>query len=498
MMGVGVNDDAGLEVEAQQVAGTMIQEVSVATTSIESSESAIGKVASTAYGIYRETVIQRAIALGEQLLPRTINIPDDLKNALKKEKLLAKFTSLNDDRDIIHIFQNYEHLMNYLREMAGKFRTGTYPPPVKHIVPVSDKKRGHDFAQIVRFTAIYQPSPEQISPTAPGAHSIPTEMLPPVGQGHHWLQASTSAAGSQQYIIFQNQLQPPTKTTLPRTYGNPPAPSLSMSQGGLLLGMYVNPAPPAFVRPINRSQATYAGIQSVSGRVRGHPFALEQNQVSTVDPMETFDNARDTYTDEMDSTKGGKGGTSTWRYSQVENPAIKNKTPFTQVNVDSSLSPMGIGRPNRIYFRVQQPAPAGGFCDMLIDNTGATDYKSGCPPGIGAHAHQTDMAKSAAIVTPYPAPPVYRPGETFADPTRYNNPGYQSPPPTPFLAIEELSPEIEMWIKGSPHVGSRVKMKPPDTEPIGIVMSVISRDNAQDKTKCKVKVPPGLAKWPFK
>jgi hypothetical protein len=217
----------------------------------------------------------------------------------------------------------------------------------------------------------------------------------------------------------------------------------------------------------------------VSGSVRGHAFALEQNQTSTDDPAVTFDNDPRTYTEESDAT-GAKGGVSTWRYNQIEKPAIQNGVPFTQINENAALGAMGIAHPSTIRFRVQMAA--GTFDDRLMDNEGNTDYRNASRPrNVAQQAHQSDMGRQAAAASPYVPPTVRHPGDDFMPADRHIYPGYMSPPPTPFLA--EAETEV-VNLKGNPAVGSKVHdLKGGRT---GRVEYVIERDTAMNTSKCLV------------
>src|SRR5262249_14609154 len=149
-------------------------------------------------------------------------------------------------------------------------------------------------------------------------------------------------------------------------------PSMWTSQGVFNMGGRVMPTQ-TNVLHLPRSSASYGGLKTETNQVRGHPFALAQTQKST-DPKskDTFDNVKLLETRETDGTKGGF---STFRYSQVENPSIKSMQPFNQVNVSSApqtTTSMGIPATDTIHLSLQQ-AP-GKYDELKFDNT--VDYRN--------------------------------------------------------------------------------------------------------------------------
>jgi hypothetical protein len=255
----------------------------------------------------------------------------------------------------------------------------------------------------------------------------------------------------QEYTLYQHISS--TTPTVPLTYGNPSAPSLVMYQGGL------------------------------KGRVRGHPFALEQNQVSTEDDSMTFDNDSRTYTDESDATKY-MGGTSTWRYNQVEKPSISSRRPFTQVNENPVIGPMGIAQPPTIRYRTQNPG--GTFDDRLMDNSATTDYRHAPRPAkIRQQAYQSTMGRNADALAPYQAPAIRQPGSDYLPADRRTYAGYMSPPPTPFLGERDTE---DIILNGMPNVGDKVHHLPGGRT--GRVDQVLSRDYGRDKSQCRVILDP--------
>lgn len=435
-----------------------------------------------------QSVIQRAITVGTDPLPRTVDMPSNFKKFLITNGLYEKFLSLNDARDVVYMFEDDQHLIKYLKMLAKQ--GVSVNPPLIHKVTQDQLAQGHAFAQDIRFTQIYQPSSTQISTNAPGAHKIPSSMLPPAGTGQYWAQMPGLGGSGQEFVIFSHQFQPPATATVPLTFGNPNAPSLVMNQGGVNLGMHIQPTTPPFLTPVKREKTSYAGIPSESGRVRGHAYMLEQNQTSTDNPNMSFDNDRRTYTSESDATKP-HGGISTWRFNQIE----RAKIPFTQVNVDPTKGKMSISQPDEMYFRRMNPD--GTFEDMLMDNTGTVEYrdtKAARPKRVGQQQYQSTMGRNAAGVHPYKEPPVHHLGQDFIDPNAHSYPGYMSPPPTPFLSEKTLADITEtMILKGFPHVGSSVNMPDGST---GIVTEVIDRDMIREKSRCKVKKIP-KTQWPM-
>ena len=430
-------------------------------------------------------VVQRAITVGMNTVPRTVDLNDTMKNQLIVEGLFGEFVRLNDEREKIYIFENDQHLIAYLKQQSGTSTETDVAQPLVHQVSQDQLDEGHRRAQDIRFHSIYQPGSQQISEQASGAHQITPPMMPPSGQGHHWGQMPLPG-GSKEYVLYQNQLQPPPHLTQPLTFGNPLAPSLVMNQGGIALGMHIQPTTSPFISPITREQSSYGGLQSESGRVRGHPFALEQNQISTNDPSLTFDNDPRTYTSESDSTKGN-GGISSWRYNEVEKKSFLSGMPFTQVNNDAVIGGMGIGQPSSMHYRME--SSSSGYTDLHMDNTGTVDYRgtdSVRPKGMRKQAYQTEMGKTSALSHPFPQTPIHHPGQDFSDPYRHTYPGYKSPPPTPFLSSETLvEPEVIEIYPIAVRLGSHVTLSDGRN---GQVTEILDRDSVRKKARCKVMV----------
>ncbi len=439
-------------------------------------------------------VVQRAIISGKIPVSRTSSIPMEMEDFLKKESLYDDFVRLNDDRETIYIFEDDQHVINYLKVLVSKMNPDGISAPLKHKITPQQLQEGHEAAQDIRFSNIYKPSTAQIPQNASGAHQIPLSMMPPSGEGHHWAQNPSPGSTGSQYIIYQNQLQPPPVNTLPLTFGDPKAPSLVMSQGGMNLGMHIQPTHnSAYLDPLTRSQTNYAGIPAESGRVRGHPFELKQNQISTQNPKVTFDNDRRTYTSESDSTKA-TGGISSWRYNQVEKLSTSSGNPFTQVNNNPVVGKMGIAQPDSIDFRMQK-AP-GSYTDLHMDNSGVVDYRntdSVRPKGMRKQAYQTEMGKNSGKAHPYRETPVHKTGQDFTDPNRHSYPGYMTPPPTPFLSPDTLAePEQVVILPGEVQRGSKVNMPDGST---GRVTQILDRDLAKNKARCKVQIDLATG-WP--
>jgi len=438
--------------------------------------------------------VQRAVTVGTQALPRSSALLPAIKDLFQKEGVLAAFLTLNDDRTNIYIFESPQHLLSYLHMQIGKVPNGSVKPPLVSRVPATEMDTAHGFAQDVRFSAIYQPATNQLPSTAQGVNNIPQPMLPPPGTGHYWHQGQTTQSGQPQYGLFANQfLAPPP--TLPLTFGDPNTPSLVMNQSNLNLGMYIHPSGPAYLEDVTRSTTTYGGIglgPTGSNRVRGHPNRLKQNQISTDDPNMTMDADWRAYTDESDSTKTGRGGMSTWRSNQIEAESTKRWEPFTQVNANPVIGPLGIAQPPQVYFRRPDATQASGYDDILMDNTGTTDYINVTrPPGVRQQAYQTQMGRQAAQVNPYPEPEVHEPGEDFDDPDKDTYPGYMTPPPTPFLAESGLSgTPFPASVPGRVRQGQRVTLA--DGRECQVI-DVIAYNNGL--TACRVLEIP-KTEWP--
>ena len=450
------------------------------------------KALQTKKGLMPGKVIQRAITIGMNPIPRTVHTPPNIVTYLQQQGLHDEFVKLNDERETIYIFNNDQHLVDYLKMQTGQIASGSTQAPLRQKVNADQLKQGHEFASNVRFSTLYQPGSSQISDNAPGAHNIPNQMMPPPGQHHQWGQMPYPSASGQEYILYQHQFQA-SANTVPLTFGNPNAPSMVMNQGGLNLGMHIQPTHDAtYLHQITRQETNYAGLPSVSDRVRGHPFELKQNQVSTDNASMNFDKDNRTYTDESDSTKTN-GGISSWRYNEIEKVATANGQPFTQVNNNPVMSSMGIARPDTIDFRVQQPS--GAYKDLHMDNTATTDYRGtdAVRGSMGKQAYQTEMGRQQALLFPYQAPSIRKPDEDFTEASRHSYPGYMSPPPSPFLSDDTLGTSPEpMILGGFPAIGSRVNM--PDGSK-GVVVEVIDRDKKRIKSRCMVKAILSV-QWP--
>ena len=418
----------------------------------------------------------------------------EVKTYLMKEGVYKEFSELNDDRKFIYIFYSNNHLITYLKETVGLLKPGTTSKPITHEISQTQLDKSHKLVQDVRFTNIYEPSPNQFPDKVKGVHNIPEEMLPPPGTHHHYMKSSnTFSKSKEEYSLFLNKFTNPTPT-LPLTYGDPnKKPSLVMNQGGLNLGMYISPTDDDdYYEAIKRSKTTYGGLKSVSDRVRGHPLALAQNQYST-DGKTDFDKDRRTYTDESDSTKK-TGGVSTWRYNQIERVALKNKEPFLQVNMNPKKGSMGIVKPDEIFFRRRDSKSKSGYDDILIDNTGKTDYRNptDLPKNKRKQEHQSDMGRKRARKNSYKPPTVHKPGQDFDDPNKSSYPGYMSPPPTPFFS-EDFGEPFRITLKGRKRHKDRVLLKTDGRK--CIVEDVIKYDSKSNSTTCMlVEVP--KTEWP--
>ena len=386
------------------------------------------------------------------------------------------------------MFRSWPQLLAWITTSAPDMAPTVFP------VDAIELAQAHQFAVADRFSTVYQPSLVQIPTHARGAHNIEEDMLPPPGSGHHWTQ-SPSTKGTPQYGIFVNQIQPPSATTLPLTYGDPSKPSLIMNQGGLNLGMHIQPASSTYLVPTVREQTKYAGLPSQTDRVRGHPFALEQNQMAT-GPLPSrltghplvsgrnFDNDDQTYTNESDSTKA-MGGISSWRYNEVEKPAINSNQPFLQVNLNPATSAMGVAQPSEIFIRT---GGGGAYDDRLMDNTATTDYRNdpNRPKKTRKQAWQSKLGRdNAAHGLPYKRPLVFKPGREYDSATARRDAGRAypgSPMSSPFLIsrgytdIETVLLDDLLW------EGTRI------TLPDGRNVVIVSNEGPDPSKKWKYRV----------
>ncbi|MFX3631410.1 MAG: hypothetical protein ACE3L7_19695 [Candidatus Pristimantibacillus sp.] len=390
-------------------------------------------------------VVQRAIDVNGKPLPRNEDLSSELTKALNKHDVLAAFNEMNGDRSKVYSFASEEHMLKYLLMKSGKFDGPVTEPQVQAVTP-DQLERAHGRVQDIRFTNIFQPSSNQIPQSAPGAHQIPVPMMPTPGEGHYWVQSqqpstsntSTGISTQPQYTLFQDRQKPPSSSSEALTYGNPQNPSLIMNQNQMNIGMYINPTfDDKYYTESDRKDTKYGGIGRVtgSGRVRGHPYRLEQTQINTDDPKKNFDNDRRAYTDESDSTKTN-GGISTWRSNEIENVSIQNNRPFTQINVNPQPGVLsGIGRPDQMYYR-RLDSSGTGYDDMLMDNTGTTGYRQEAfRPGIQAQQkNQTEHGREQALLHPYPEPPVHVSGSDYSVPPGSGYTNLSMVPPTPFMS----------------------------------------------------------------
>jgi hypothetical protein len=360
--------------------------------------------------------VQRAVQVGGAHLPR---VPDQAALAALglDPTQIAQLMNMHAVRDRIYVFTDTAHMVAFLQGQP-------VPPPTERQVAPGDLDVGHKNANLMRFGQLYQPAPAQIPGHAPGGHGIPDQELPPAGPSHMW--ANTTDGAQPQHTLWNDRHTAPPLPTQIHTFGNPNDPSISTSQGIFNMGMRINPTTVNNTH-LARNQATYAGLPTETGQVRGHPFALAQTQRST-DPTsaETFDTARLLETRESDGTAGGY---STFRYNRVENPAMRTMQPFNQVNVSSAPqvpTPMGIPATDIIHN--SRRLPGGGYHQTAFDNQ--VDYRTQIGPSNQFHtrldAHVTGNA--------FPYETVHRPDTDLNAPHRHSVPGYASPPPTPFIS----------------------------------------------------------------
>lgn len=431
-------------------------------------------------------VVQRAIKVGDENLPRTTGLKVEAVNFLTTNNIYARFQQLNDDRDNIYHFTDDNHLINYLKKTSGQTVTGTVADPAITEIDADDLQQGHQAVQNIRFSEIYQPNTYQVPKEATGVHSIERGLMPHPGVDQYWQQSKM--ATEDEYVMFHNQFSTQPQSSV-RTFGNPEDPSMTVNQGKKLVSLSIMPADDEFLEPVTRSTTTYGGIDlgpSGTGRVRGHADRLEQNQMSTTPGMKSMDEDPLSYTDESNSTVGVNGGVSTFRSNKIEKESINRDERFTQYNNNPDLGGMGISRPDYIYFR--RKGTTGGYDDIRIDNTGTTDYRTRSDTSVAQQEHQLAMGRQEAVANPYPDIPVYEPGEDFDDPQKGTYSGYETPPPTPFLSYghDEYEP-FDTDIKGRVYVNQQVMYGGEKH----IVTEVERYSKSTDKTSCTIrKIPP--------
>ena len=415
--------------------------------------------------------IQRAVTVGDEHFPRKIDETWLQTNFNKTQA--AEVENANKARDKIYKFTDEQHLIDYYK---GK----KVAAPTIEKVKDSALEEGHETASMIRFGTIYEPSSVQIPKHAPGAHSIAAKELPPSGPGHHWVK--TRVATDRRNVMWKNRLKKPKHRTQFHPYGDPKNPSLFTSQGKFNMGGRVMPtSKTSRYSKLPRSKTSYARLKAETGKVRGHPFALEQTQYST-DPKssKTFDNDPMVYTRESDGTKGGF---STFRYNQIERPAIKNMLPFNQVNVSSDRSTttsMGIPETDTIFVSMKQPDAS--YRQLEFDND--KDYnKDGYKTKKRYSKIKGSHAKLAKHVEtddfPYEKP--YRHGDEFEDPDRHSYPGYMSPPPTPFLTSHYMEEDDTVTLPGLRHQNEMVE----HAKDFWFIQEA-DYDKTEDETTCKL------------
>jgi hypothetical protein len=112
------------------------------------------------------------------------------------------------------------------------------------------------------------------------------------------------------------------------------------------------------------------------------------------------------------------------------------------VNVDPVLGGMGVARPRQIATRTRESDDT--YSDRRWDNSGTEDFrgkaKKAKKAGFkkGPQAYQDQMARDEAALDPFPDTPFFEEGDDYMPDNRRDMEGYQSPPPTPFIA-QDLS-----------------------------------------------------------
>jgi hypothetical protein len=98
-------------------------------------------------------------------------------------------------------------------------------------------------------------------------------MLPSPGSGQIWF---GSGQGQDRSLgLFSSKIpgEKPAAETEVVPFGDPEKPSVVMNRGGLNLSMHISPTPEQSKHrnKMTRNKASYAGLPSVPGRVRGIP-----------------------------------------------------------------------------------------------------------------------------------------------------------------------------------------------------------------------------------
>lgn len=421
--------------------------------------------------------IQRAIAIGSHHLPRRLNEQRLAKDFDRWE--IQDIVSANAERHRIYHFDDKKHFVDY-------FKKGSPKPRVESISD-KDLERGHETASLIRYGTIYKPSPNQIPRHAPGGHNIPEKQLPPSGFGHHW--AQTRSGKKDEYTLWENKYVKPDFNTRIHTFGKPKDPTMFTSYGKYNMGGRIKPAPKEYREPLKRSETTYGNLDTETGRVRGHLFALRENQKSTNPKSNlTLDTFKLSYTNESDGTKGGF---STFRYNQIENPSIKNDLPFNQVNENkymkysskvkskdwkNSQKPTGMGIPMTHTIYISQQQPGGTYDELKFNNT--KDYRTEVTKGKGYSKRLRDHVTEK---NSFPYERVHKRTKTFEPPERKDYKGYESPPPTPFLTRSYVDVDDTVKLKGRRFVNES-ELYNGDLW----FISEASYDDKKDVTTCKL------------
>ncbi|MCC2546727.1 DUF4157 domain-containing protein [Hymenobacter sp. BT175] len=438
---VSVNDDAGLEKEADVMGARALG--AVASIPGVGNQHAANGTRPFASHLPRG-VVQRAVRVGTLIMPRAF--PTDKINKLGlSQQEIDSLKQMHGQRDATYTFTDEAHLVDFLKGKSG------VAAPHKETHTDTQLESGHESAEAIRHSMLFEPAPSQFGDHAPGAHSVPDGQLPPSGPSHTW--AKTQNGNTQETTLWQTKHNPPTLPTQISTYGNPNNPSIFTSQGIFNMGMRVQPTTTNSDKNSRSSgfKSTLAGLQTETGRVRGHPLAVEQTQHAT-DPNDnsTFDDNPMLYTNESDGTKDS--GFSTFRYSQIEKPAITSMTPFNQVNISSApqvATPMGIPMTDEIRLLTRNTGTEEAF---VFNNQSASGYGQVTNGKKRKHTVLRNHVKQP--VNSFPSERPVKRMKKSPDPTnpsesqfeqRRTVAGWESPPPSPFLGSQ---PAITVKIPG--------------------------------------------------
>lgn len=425
-----------------------------------------------------KAIVQRAVKVGSRHMGRTFPEETLKKLGLNPTQLFA-LEKMHAERDKIYSFTDEQHMVNFLQGKAG------VAAPVQASVSPGELEIGHEAAEAIRHSKLYKPATSQFGDHAPGAHQVPDKQLPPSGPSHVW--AKTGNGNKAETTLWESQFAPPAFSTVIRTFGDTDNPSIFTSQGKYNMGMRVQPAKTNF-KKYSRSSgftSTLAHLKSEKGRVRGHPLAVEQTQYST-DPADksNFDDNPMLYTNESDGTIDS--GFSTFRYSQIEKPAINKMAPFNQVNISSSPqtnTSMGIPMTDEIRLVTRH---TGTDQELVFDNASASGY--GAITATKKKKHTVLLDHVRQPLPSYPFEKIVKRIKTSSDPLkpsqsqfeeRLTVAGWESPPPSPMLAYEPTTTAV---LPGRKHQNEEVTYQGGS-----YYVDEVSYDSTKNESSCGLK-----------